>query len=670
MSESFVISQRSAPRSASTTRRVVPISAIVIHLDSTPAEQALLSYTARGSRSTPHYHIALNGTITQLVEEERAAYHSGMAKLGRRRRNIDRLSIGVVFEQSATSPGGTAALHWLVDLIRFRHGLLADAALLRWIPAAIDGQDGSVELYTLPEIIRRRAVLGAETDRRAVLGISDDPAVAQRFWSFLQNEACKLRGGTFNIGSAFHLHAAKYEMGMPIAVSSPRSAWISIGGRSYNYQHFARDTAFNEGEQWTAVQSLGERLQGSFPAPGSLEYALLQSAYAAGIAGSKPTGGNTSFNPAWATTQFAAEHRLGPILSGANRLVVDGASYSYQVYGADTIYTPIANPEASTIWSDVRRLSDLPAGSLREALWAATYAPSGARYDPNSPFQQAAVAAKLGTPLSSVFQATFEGVTLSVQVFALDTLYQEAGGAVLRQSALAKPPQIGSWAPKPAAPVPPPAPQVQPLLIRAMSVGMPDGDKSSPSWPPAPAELQGLFKIEDRQRLFGKFEYRPAPVAGNAERIEVLGTWKQENIVPVSIPQLAALADRKVQGAPKSGTVFWHRLAVKQLLGLWKAWEDAGLLDRIIIYAGDYNPRFIRGSNTVLSNHAFGTAFDINADYPSKLNWLGVQAALVGQRGCVRELVPIANAFGFYWGGHFGSGRVDGMHFEVAKVLS
>jgi hypothetical protein len=36
----------------------------------------------------------------------------------------------------------------------------------------------------------------------------------------------------------------------------------------------------------------------------------------------------------------------------------------------------------------------------------------------------------------------------------------------------------------------------------------------------------------------------------------------------------------------------------------------------------------------------------------------------------VRELVPIANAFGFYWGGHFGAGRVDGMHFEVAKVLS
>ncbi|MBP0575977.1 M15 family metallopeptidase [Mycobacterium tuberculosis] len=40
----------------------------------------------------------------------------------------------------------------------------------------------------------------------------------------------------------------------------------------------------------------------------------------------------------------------------------------------------------------------------------------------------------------------------------------------------------------------------------------------------------------------------------------------------------------------------------------------------------------------------------------------------MGAKGCVRELVPIANRFGFYWGGHF-STRADGMHFEVAKLL-
>jgi hypothetical protein len=34
----------------------------------------------------------------------------------------------------------------------------------------------------------------------------------------------------------------------------------------------------------------------------------------------------------------------------------------------------------------------------------------------------------------------------------------------------------------------------------------------------------------------------------------------------------------------------------------------------------------------------------------------------------VRELVPIANKHGFYWGGHY-SKRADGMHFEAAKVV-
>jgi hypothetical protein len=65
-----------------------------------------------------------------------------------------------------------------------------------------------------------------------------------------------------------------------------------------------------------------------------------------------------------------------------------------------------------------------------------------------------------------------------------------------------------------------------------------------------------------------------------------------------------------------------------------------------------------------LSNHAFGSAFDINAGQ----NGLGRIPAAVGAYGSVRELVPIAHRFGFYWGGHFS--RADGMHFEVAKLLT
>lgn len=47
---------------------------------------------------------------------------------------------------------------------------------------------------------------------------------------------------------------------------------------------------------------------------------------------------------------------------------------------------------------------------------------------------------------------------------------------------------------------------------------------------------------------------------------------------------------------------------------------------------------------------------------------LGAQPALSGQKGSVRDLVGIANEHGFYWGGHFRT-RLDGMHFEVARLL-
>ena len=81
---------------------------------------------------------------------------------------------------------------------------------------------------------------------------------------------------------------------------------------------------------------------------------------------------------------------------------------------------------------------------------------------------------------------------------------------------------------------------------------------------------------------------------------------------------------------------------------LWQAWETAGLSERILTFEGSYNARFIRGSRTKLSNHPFGSAFDINARW----NGLGAFPALEGQEGSVRELINIANEHGFFWGGH------------------
>jgi len=200
-------------------------------------------------------------------------------------------------------------------------------------------------------------------------------------------------------------------------------------------------------------------------------------------------------------------------------------------------------------------------------------------------------------------------------------------------------------------------------MAKAMDLGFPaledphPGGNTGTDFPARPA-FDPLVSTEDRQRLFGKFEFRSAPERDNPENIEIRGDWEDTNIVEVKLPQILG----KFDGAPKRDTVRFHRLAAEQLEALWKAWTDAGHMTRVIEFNGAFVPRFIRGSRTTLSNHAFGTAFDINYEF----NKLGHQPARVGQRGCVREMVALAHEHGFFWGGHFT--RLDGMHFEVAKL--
>ena len=153
--------------------------------------------------------------------------------------------------------------------------------------------------------------------------------------------------------------------------------------------------------------------------------------------------------------------------------------------------------------------------------------------------------------------------------------------------------------------------------------------------------------------------YEDDPTSGRDD-IKILGNWEGKNIQSVEIPQLKKL------GLPFKKR--FHRKAVTQLLGLWQAWEDDGLLDRVCTFDGAFNARYKRKAVHLtqnLSNHSWGTAFDINAS----TNGLGATPAIIWEEGCVFELVPWATRWGFDWGGWFGGGRVDGMHFEV-RVLT
>ena len=200
---------------------------------------------------------------------------------------------------------------------------------------------------------------------------------------------------------------------------------------------------------------------------------------------------------------------------------------------------------------------------------------------------------------------------------------------------------------------------------KAISIGfgltkdeMEDSYEYDEEWPPPPAKLSPLYG-RGREKIFGHIEHKSNSTKVAPEGIRITNSWQKDNLVTVEIPQL-----KGVDGAPKNGKVFCHRLIERQLVALFQAWDDQGMMRLVLGWAGSWVPRYVRGSRITLSNHAYGTAFDINVPW----NMMGRTPAVAKKKGSVRRLVETANVHGFYWGGHYPN-RPDGMHFEAAKII-
>ncbi len=153
--------------------------------------------------------------------------------------------------------------------------------------------------------------------------------------------------------------------------------------------------------------------------------------------------------------------------------------------------------------------------------------------------------------------------------------------------------------------------------------GFEDDDVSDagPAWPAPPAFAP--LDAAGREALFGTFSFEPAPTPGNQEGIKILGPWVQENIVTTHIPQLAHVTNAR------GGNIKLHKRAVAPFTRFFADVEAAGLLDRVLTFNGSWVPPFVRGSQTHLSNHAYGSAIDLNAEW----NRLATVPALKGKAG-------------------------------------
>lgn len=180
---------------------------------------------------------------------------------------------------------------------------------------------------------------------------------------------------------------------------------------------------------------------------------------------------------------------------------------------------------------------------------------------------------------------------------------------------------------------------------KAIELGLPVVVDKGQEWPPKP-NIKFPANNNERGVRWGVFKYTSSPTTSdNPERIAILGDWVTKNITSVICPVFKIKVNLNVRCAD-------------DYVKLMETWKKEGLSHLLLTHEGAFAPRFIRGSRSSLSNHAWGSAFDVNYQW----NQLGKTPAYVGQKGSVRELVPIANELGWFWGGHFT--RKDGMHFE------
>lgn len=104
------------------------------------------------------------------------------------------------------------------------------------------------------------------------------------------------------------------------------------------------------------------------------------------------------------------------------------------------------------------------------------------------------------------------------------------------------------------------------------------------------------------------------------------------------------------------------RADIAPLLLEFARWWDVGVESLLVPGCWGYAYRTIRGQDTGLSNHASGSAMDLNAP-----------AHALGAVGTVGEhraqIIEKAHSLGLRWGGEY-TGRKDEMHVELAVPLA
>ena len=167
-----------------------------------------------------------------------------------------------------------------------------------------------------------------------------------------------------------------------------------------------------------------------------------------------------------------------------------------------------------------------------------------------------------------------------------------------------------------------------------------------------------LLTQQERLAVFG--DPRPPALVLSKGQFTPDPSWLSNSVRQVRPAELGPMPE----GFSLVHGLVLHQKVANHFLDMWGLWRRAGLFRCLRSFNGATVYRLSRSGSGKLSAHAFGIAIDFNASF----NPYGERCADVGEAGSMMELISIANACGFFWGGHFGGDSVDGMHLEYANV--
>lgn len=164
------------------------------------------------------------------------------------------------------------------------------------------------------------------------------------------------------------------------------------------------------------------------------------------------------------------------------------------------------------------------------------------------------------------------------------------------------------------------------------------------------SDAERMLKALDlRRTILSEIEFRPRN--DRLGLLDILNGWDGRTIDDVHIPELSGLPG-------VVGGVKFHKDGANQLR---RAFAEAGPeLTRSVVtsWCGSYVARMIRGSDTLVSAHTFGTSFDISCNDLRFREYVNLS-----ERPDLERFIHIFEQNGFLWGGNFRT--PDPMHFEL-----